>query len=101
MICSTESRYVSGLLYRLAINSTTVTPQAHFLRNRTLAALKEYDRLVKAIYRLNYIDNQELRRFVPQVLNKGEAYRKLRRKVAPVNGDKFRGGNDTQVALWN
>ena len=50
---------------------------------------------------LNYVDNQELRRFVQQVLNKGEAYHQLRRKVASVNGDKFRGGSDTQVAMWN
>ncbi len=69
--------------------------------HRALAALKEYDRLVKAIYLLNYVDNQELRRFVQQVLNKGEAYHHLRRKVASVNGDKFRGGSDIQVAMWN
>ena len=69
--------------------------------NRTLAALREYDRLVKANYLLSYLDDQELRRFVQQTLNKGEAYHQLRRKVASVNGEKFRGGSDIQVELWN
>ncbi|MCK5663539.1 MAG: Tn3 family transposase, partial [Thiotrichaceae bacterium] len=67
----------------------------------TLAALKEYDRLVKAIYLLDYVDNESLRRYVQRTLNKGEAYHQLRRKIASVNGDKFRGINDKQVALWN
>ena len=70
-------------------------------KNRTLSALHEYDRLVKSIYILNYIDRAELRHYVQQALNRGEAYHQLRRAIATVNGAKFRGGNDYQVDLWN
>ncbi len=70
-------------------------------QHKTVAALREYDRLVKANYLLNYLDDEELRRYVQQVLNRGEAYHQLRRKISSVNGDKFRGGNDAQIALWN
>ncbi len=95
-------RIICSLSRKTVTQSTLVKKLSNFSKsNRTLAALKEYDRLVKASYLLNYVDNQDLRRFVQQVLNKGEAYHQLRRKVASVNGDKFRGGSDTQVAMWN
>ncbi len=70
-------------------------------RNRTLLALHEYDRLIKAIYILEFVDNAELRHYVQQALNRGEAYHQLRRAIASVNGNKFRGGDDYQVSLWN
>ena len=65
----------------------------------SLAALREYDRLVKAIYLLSYLDDHELRRVVQQTLNKDEAYHQLRRKVASVNGENIGGGSDIQVEL--
>lgn len=95
-------RIICSLSRKTVTQSTLVKKLSNFSKgNRTLAALKEYDRLAKAIYLLNYVDNQELRRFVQQVLINGEAYNQLRRKVFSVNGDKFRGGNDTQVERWN
>lgn len=70
-------------------------------KNRTLSALHEYDRLIKALYILEFVDSDELRHYVQQALNRGEAYHQLRRAIASVNGNKFRGGNDYQVSLWN
>jgi TnpA family transposase len=69
--------------------------------NRTLSALHEYDRLIKCIYFLEYIDNKTLRQFVHQALNRGEAYHQLRRAIASINGNQFRGGNDYQIEQWN
>lgn len=69
--------------------------------SRTLAALHEYDRLIRCLYLLEYTDNQSLRQFVQQALNRGEAYHQLRRAIASVNGNQFRGGNDYQVDQWN
>jgi TnpA family transposase len=68
---------------------------------RTLQALREYDRLIKCIYVLEYVDNQTLRQFVQQTLNRGEAYHQLRRAIASVNGNQFRGGHDYQIEQWN
>jgi TnpA family transposase len=95
-------RIICSLARKKVTQSTLIKKLSTLSKsNKTLAALREYDRLVKANYLLSYLDDQELRRFVQQALNKGEAYHQLRRKVASVNGEKFRGGNDSQVELWN
>ncbi len=64
-------------------------------------ALTEYDRLVKASYILDYIDDPNLRSYVQRVLNRGEAYHQLRRAVASVNGNRFRGSSDQEIDIWN
>lgn len=56
---------------------------------------------IKSLYVLEYVDNQTLRQFVQHALNRGEAYHQLRRAIASVNGNQFRGGNDYEVELWN
>ena len=70
-------------------------------KSRTLLALHEYDRLIKSIYVLEYVDNSTLRHYVQHALNRGEAYHQLKRAITSVNGNKFRGGNDYQVSQWN
>jgi TnpA family transposase len=70
-------------------------------KSRILSALQEYDRLIKSIYVLEYVDNSTLRHYVQQALNRGEAYHQLKRAITSVNGNKFRGGNDYQVSQWN
>ncbi len=69
--------------------------------NRILLALREYDRLIKSLYFLEYIDNKTLRHFVQQALNRGEAYHQLRKTIGSINGNQFRGGNDYQIEQWN
>lgn len=64
-------------------------------------ALTEYDRLVKAMYILDYIDDASLRSYVQRALNRGEAYHQLRRAVASVNGNRFRGSSDQEIDIWN
>jgi len=66
-----------------------------------LQALTEYDRLIKSMYILEYIDDASLRSYVQRALNRGEAYHQLRRTVASVNGNRFRGGSDGEIDLWN
>ncbi|WP_165745001.1 Tn3 family transposase [Pseudoalteromonas sp. Z9A6] len=68
---------------------------------KRMSALHEYDRLIKSIYVLEYVDNSTLRHYVQQALNRGEAYHQLKRAITSVNGNKFRGGNDYQVSQWN
>jgi TnpA family transposase len=66
-----------------------------------LQALTEYNRLVKAQYLLNYIDDASLRQYVQRALNRGEAWHFLRRAVASVNGGQFRGKNESEITIWN
>ncbi|MAI37738.1 MAG: hypothetical protein CL599_09280 [Alteromonas sp.] len=47
-----------------------------------LKAITEYYRLVKALYILNYMGDEKLRKHVQRALNKGEAYHQLRRAIA-------------------
>lgn len=90
-------------LSRKATNQSTVVKKlsSNKRSSRTLAALREYDRLIKSLYVLEYVDSQTLRQFVQHALNRGEAYHQLRRAIASVNGNQFRGGNDYEVELWN
>ena len=71
-------------LSRKTITQTTLIKKLSTLNqsNRTLAALREYDRLVKINYILEYIDDKTLRRYIQNVLNKGEAYHQLKRAIA-------------------
>ena len=66
-----------------------------------LLALTEYNRMIKAMYILDYIDDASLRSYVQRALNRGEAYHQLRRAIANVNGGKFRGSSDSEIDLWN
>lgn len=50
---------------------------------------------------LLYIDDASLRSYVQRALNRGEAYHQLRRAIANVNGNRFRGKNDDEISLWN
>lgn len=62
--------------------------------------LIEYDRLIKIIYMLDYVDSEALRDYVQRALNRGEAYHQLQRRIEDVNGNKFRGRNDDQLDIW-
>lgn len=103
-LIDSEWNHIQHILCSLSektASQSTIVRKLSTGKNRTLSALREYDRLIKALYILEFIDSNELRHYVQQALNRGEAYHQLRRAIASVNGNKFRGGNDYQVALWN
>ncbi|HDY2287955.1 TPA: Tn3 family transposase, partial [Escherichia coli] len=70
-------------------------------RHPILQALTEYNRLIKAQYLLDYIDDASLRQYVQRALNRGEAWHFLRRAIASVNRDQFRGKNESEIVVWN
>ncbi|MFW1341093.1 Tn3 family transposase, partial [Vibrio parahaemolyticus] len=95
-------RIICSLSRKTTTQSTIITKLSNGKQNqRTLAALREYDRLIKCLYVLDYVDDSELRHFVQQALNRGEAYHQLRRAIASINGNQFRGGDDYQIEQWN
>lgn len=74
---------------------------SHKRRNKTKEALWEYDRILMSIYMLKFIDDVMIRKNVRRALNRGEAYHKLRRAIANVHGQKFRGKSTQEIEMWN
>lgn len=59
-------------------------------QNRTKKALWELDNIYRSIYLLDYLDDRLLRKHVTKALNRGEAYHRLKKAIAHVNGGKLR-----------
>ncbi|WP_261845161.1 Tn3 family transposase [Aliamphritea ceti] len=98
----TIQRIAVSLKERKTTQSTLVRKLSGYKKNHPLLeALTEYNRMVKASYLLNYIDDASLRNYVQRALNRGEAYHQLRRAISNVNGDQFRGSSDEEIELWN
>lgn len=98
----TIQRIAVSLHRRKTDQATLVRKLSGYKNNHPLLeALSEYDRLVKAQYLLDYIDDASLRNHVQRALNRGEAYHQLRRALSDVNGDRFRGKSDEEINLWN
>tara|TARA_R110002095_G_scaffold216559_1_gene214564 strand:- start:1188 stop:4208 length:3021 start_codon:yes stop_codon:yes gene_type:complete len=98
----TIQRIAVSLKERKTTQATLVRKLSGYKSNHPLLeALTEYNRLVKANYLLNYIDDASLRNYVQRALNRGEAYHQLCRAISNVNGDQFRGSSDEEIQLWN
>lgn len=68
-------------------------------KSNPFKALAEYDRLIKCIYMLDFIDDSTFRGYVHRALNRGESYHMLLRRIEQVNG-KFRGNSDDEIVEW-
>ena len=98
----TIQRIIISLQQKTMTQATLVRKLSGYSKNHSLLqALTEYNRLIKAKYILDYIDDASLRGYVQRALNQGEAYHQLRRAIASVNGNKFRGSSDYEIELWN
>ena len=65
--------------------------------NRLAKALVQLGRLVKSVYVLRFIDDEELRRLVRRQLNRGESRHDLARKVFYADQGMFRKGDYAQM----
>ena len=98
----TIQRIAVSLKERKTTQATLVRKLSGYKKNHPLLeAITEYNRIVKASYLLNYIDDASLRNYVQRALNRGEAYHQLRRAISNVNGDQFRGSSEDEIHLWN
>ena len=70
-------------------------------KNKIKLALWELDKIIMSKYLLRYIDDPIIRQNVRRALNRGEAYHQLRRAIANVNGQKFRGASPKELEIWN
>jgi len=95
-------RIMASLAQKEVTQSTIVRKLSSYARqNQTKKALWELDNLCRTIYILDFIDDVELRQSVQKALNRGEAYHRLRRAVAYVNGGKFRVKTEAEQQIWN
>lgn len=95
-------RIMASLAQKDVTQATIVRKLASYARqNQTKKALWELENICRSLYILEFIDDVELRQCVQKALNRGEAYHRLRRAVAFVNGGKFRVKTETEQQLWN
>lgn len=98
----TIQRIVISLYEKSTTQANLVRKLSGYSQNHPLLqALTEYNRMIKAMYFLDYINDSSLRGYVQRALNRGEAYHQLRRAIASVNGNRFRGSSDYEISLWN
>jgi TnpA family transposase len=95
-------RIMASLAHKDVTQATIVRKLSSYRRqNQTKKALWELDNLCRTMYILDFIDEPELRQSVQKALNRGEAYHRLRRAVAYVNGGKLRVKTETEQQIWN
>ena len=98
----TVQRIMASLAQKDVTQATIVRKLASYARqNQTKKALWELENICRTLYILEFIDDVELRQCVQKALNRGEAYHRLRRAVAFVNGGKFRVKTEAEQQLWN
>lgn len=70
-------------------------------KNRTKAALWEFDNIIRSIHILRYIDDITYRQNIQKALNRGESYHRLRRAVSYANGGKLRVRTELAQQIYN
>nr|WP_281363695.1 Tn3 family transposase [Paraburkholderia ultramafica] len=95
-------RIMASLGQKQVSQATIVRKLSSYKRqNQTKKALWELDNLCRTRHILRFINDVDLRRSVQKALNRGEAYHRLRRAVAFVNGGKLRVHTEAEQQLWN
>ncbi len=95
-------RIMASLAQKDVTQATIVRKLASYVRqNQTKKALWELENICRTLYILDFIDDVHLRQSVQKALNRGEAYHRLRRAVAFVNGGKFRVKTEAEQQIWN
>jgi len=82
--------------------STLVKKLCSYKKNNSITlALAEYNRLLKCLYYLDYVDDTQLRHVIHASLNQGEALHGLKRALAALGGNQFRGSSPEEMQIWN
>lgn len=70
-------------------------------KNSTMQALSEYNRVFKCLHLLDYANAKQLRQVIQESLNRGEQLQGLKRALASVGGNRFRGKDPEEMEMWN
>ena len=83
-------RVIASLALQTATVSTIIKKNSNSPKsNRTRKALSEYDKIIRSMHILRYIDDSSFRQYIQKAVNRQELYHKLRRKVGFENGGKI------------
>lgn len=92
----------ASLLMKHTTQSLIVKKLSSYERShKTQKALWEYDKILKSLHLLRFIDDPHLRKAIRTALNRGEGYHQLTGKIASVHGGKFRGTTEAELFVWN
>jgi TnpA family transposase len=96
------TKILLSLGLRTVQQSTLVKKLCGFKKHSvTMRALAEYNRVFKCLHLLDYADNKQLRQVIQESLNRGEQLQGLKRALAALGGNQFRGRHPDEMALWN
>ncbi len=95
-------RIMASLAQKDVTQATIIRKLSSYIRqNQTKKALWALDDIRSTIYKLEFIDDVTLRKSVQKALNRGEAYHRMHRAIAYVNGGKFRVKTEAEQQIWN
>jgi TnpA family transposase len=95
-------RVMLSLGLRTVQQSTLVKKLCSFKENNsTMRALTEYNRAFKCLHLLDYADDKQLRQVIQESLNSGEQLQGLKRALAALGGNQFRGKSPEEMTRWN
>jgi TnpA family transposase len=95
-------RILASLAQKDVTQTTIVRKLSSYARqNQTKKALWELDTIRRTIHILDFIDDPQFRQSVQKVLNRGEAYHRMRRAISYVNSGKFRVKTEAEQQIWN
>jgi len=95
-------RILASLAQKDVTQTTIVRKLSSYARqNQTKKALWELDNIRRTIHILDFIDDPQFRQSVQKVLNRGEAYHRMRRAISYVNSGKFRVKTEAEQQIWN
>ncbi len=87
---------------RTVQQSTLVKKLCSFKQHSsTMLALAEYNRVLKCLHLLDYADDKQLRQVIQESLNRGEQLQGLKRALAALGSNQFRGQNPEEMVRWN
>jgi len=66
-----------------------------------MMALAEYNRVFQYLHMLAYADDKQLRQVIQESLCRGESFQGLKRALAALGGNQFRGRTPEEMAMWN
>ncbi len=63
--------------------------------------MAEFNRVFKCLHLLDYTDDKQLRQVIQESLNRGESLHALKRALAALGGNQFRGRSPKEMQVWN
>ncbi len=93
--------YASVLMREISQSVVISKLSSHKRTSLTRDALWEYDKILMSMHILKFIDDPAYQQAIRGALNRIEGYHQLIAKIGGVNGGKFRGTTEAELAIWN